>query len=403
MYLNTFIMRIRLLALFIIIFCSCSRKGINESGKSDSLRVIDLLSEPESEVSRVSDVSTNIRYVPLQTTANSLVGYVDKLVTCGNNIYIKNSHSVILCFDQQGNFIFKLNKIGRGPGEYSYITDFDVSSDNKTLVALSNGTILIFDSNGIEFVFTKSIKLNPPFPSKIDLLPGTNNILLSIDPMTGSEECLSLLVDLSGDTLHLRPNYYRFEKKDKLTRGMANESLHYKFGKDLCFKEEFCDTIFFVDNESNTFLPRLIIDSKGRGLSPIVRYDSEYAKNHGNTVYWVNSIMEMHRFIIYTYEHNMSRNKVLYDKSIKKKFKVAFNDALKDDIVGGPPLDLSFCSEDKAYSLIEVLKLKEYIDSENFLNAKVKDTQKKQALKAISESLNETDNPVLVVVTLLAD
>lgn len=393
-------MRIKLLAFLIILFCSCNRKGTLESGKSEIPVVIDLLSEPESEVSRLSDISTNVQYFPLQTTKNSLIGYVDKIVTCGNNIYIKNSYSEILCFDLEGNFLFKLNKTGRGPGEYSYITDFDISSDNKTLISLSNGKILIFNNNNYEFVFTKSINLKPPFPSKIDFLPGTNNILLSIDPMTGLENSLTLLIDFNGDTILLKPNYYRFEKKDKFIRGVANESLHYKFGKVLCFKEEFCDTVYFIDKELNRFLPRLIIDSQGKGLSPIVRYDSEYAKNHGNQIYWVKSIMEMPRFIIYTFEHNMSRYKVLYDKSIEKKFKVAFIDALKDDIIGGPALDLGFCSEDKAYSLVDVLKLKKYINSINFLNTKVKDPHKKQDLKTLSESLKETDNAVLVVVTL---
>lgn len=394
------IMKIKLLIVLIILFCSCSRKGTIESRKSEIPMVIDLLSEPESEITRLSDISTNVQYFPLQTTKNSLIGSIDKVVKWGNRIYIKNSYSEILCFDEKGNFIFKLNKTGSGPGEYKYIADFDISSDNKTLIVLSNGKILIFNINDNEFKFEKSINLKSPFPSKIDFLPETNNILISIDPMTGLEISLTLLIDFNGDTILLKPNYYRFEKKDKLIRGMANESLHYKFGKVLCFKEEFCDTVYFVDKELNSFLPRLIIDSNGKGISPIVRYDSEYARNHGNQIYWVKSVMEMPRFVFYTYEHNMSRYKVLYDKSNKRKFKMAYIDALKDDIIGGPSLDISFCSEDKAYCFVDVLKLKKYTNSNDFLNAKVKDNHKKQDLKTISELLNETDNPILVVITL---
>lgn len=108
-------MRIKLLIVLIILFCSCNRQGTFESRKSGIPLVIDLLSEPESEVARLSDISTNVQYFPLQTTPSSLVGNVDKIVTCGNNIYIKNSYSEILCFDQKGNFLFKLNKTGRGP------------------------------------------------------------------------------------------------------------------------------------------------------------------------------------------------------------------------------------------------------------------------------------------------
>jgi len=47
-------MRTKLLIFFMIIFCSCGR-NINQK-TDDNIKVIDLLAEPESEITNVSDI-----------------------------------------------------------------------------------------------------------------------------------------------------------------------------------------------------------------------------------------------------------------------------------------------------------------------------------------------------------
>lgn len=394
-----------------IIFCSCSR---NISQKTDgSIKVIDLLSEPESEITKLSDIATDLVYVPLQTTENSLIKSITKIVTCGNKIYIRNGYTDILCFDKEGKFLYKLNKPGRGPGEYNFIRDFDISSDNKILTVISDGNLVVYNNTGTEFIFDKSINLMYLFQSnsqpisKISMIPGTNNILLSIDPFTGSEQFLSILIKIDGDSLYFKPNHYKFE--DRTTNYMMiNESLQYNFENKVCFKEEFSDTVFFVNKETNEFQPRLIFDSHHQGASPRLRYDKEYGRSHFAEVYRVYLIIETPRYIIYTYEHNKTGYKMLYDKSANKKFKlnewnyyndVASKNALKNDINGGPGFDPDFCCENIVYSSVDALTLKKYVEGEEFAKAKVNDPQKKTALKNLADSLKETDNPVLIVVT----
>jgi hypothetical protein len=239
------------------------------------------------------------------------------------------------------------------------------------------------------------------------MIPGTTKILLSIDPSTGLEQSLSILINTDGDTLYFKPNLYKFENRTT-NYMMINESLHYNFENYVCFKEEAGDTVFFVNSKTNEFQPRLILDSHGKGFLPGIRYDKEYARSHGAESYWVYLIIETPRYIIYTYEHNMTRNKILYDKSANKKFRlkewkiidnIASNNALKDDINGGPVFDPEFSSENIVYSSVDALTLKKYVASEEFEKAKVSDPKKKEALKKLADSLKETDNPVLIVVT----
>jgi hypothetical protein len=407
-------MRTKLLIIFVIVFCSCGRKSTNETVTADSVLKIDLFSEPVSEITRVSDIATELTYIPLQTTENSLVKSITKILTSDNKIYIRNGNSDILCFDRKGKFLYKFNKTGRGPGEYNFIGDFDISSDNKILIVISDGNLLIYNITGEEFIFNKSINLmhlfqsnSQPYPSKISIIPGTANILLSIDPFTGSEQFLSILINIDGDSLYFKPNHYMYGKTDVI-RQMINESLQYNFENKVCFKEEFSDTVFFVNKETNKFQPRLIFDSHGKGFLPRIRYDKEYARSHAAENFWVYLIIETPRYIIYTYEHNKIQYKILYDKSADKNFKlkewdyfnhVASKKALKDDINGGPDFDLDFCSENLVYSSVDALTLKTYVASDAFKNALVKDPKKKNELKKLADSLNETDNHVLIVVT----
>jgi len=398
-------MRTKLLIFLMIIFCSCGRKSTKEAINAGSVRVIDLISEPESEFTRVSDIATDLVYIPLQTTNNSLIRFINKIETLDNKIFIKSS-SEILCFDNKGNFLYKLSKSGRGPEEYMDIFDFDISSDNKTLVTLSyiDKKISVFNNNSTEYIFNKSINLNPLVSSiskvsKISLIPETTNILLSVDPNTGSERALSILISTDGDSVNFKSNCYMIEKEYKPNSYMVNMSLHYKYENKVCFKEFFSDTVFFVNRKTNEFQPGLIFDSHGMGVSTRIRYDREYARSHAAEYYWVNYIIETPGYIIYTYEHNRGFHRMIYDKSLNKKYKIAFEDALTDDINGGPVFDLDFYSENVIYSYVDALTLKTYVASEEFTKAKVSDPKKKEALKKLADSLKETDNPVLIVVT----
>lgn len=389
--------RIFLFALMVIIG-SCSGKNRLKT-EEDTIKTIDLLMEAESEITMLSEIAENIEYIPLETTENSLVGSVTKFIKCDKRIYIKNSFDEIICFDSEGKFINKLNKLGRGPEEYLLISDFDVTTDNKLLVILAGDKIITFRNTGSEFQFAKSMDLNDPVPSRISIIPGTTNILMSVDPVTGKETSLNILINLKGDTLNLKPNSYLFGEDLKGIRRMANESLHYVHAENVFFKEEFSDTVFSIDKNSYEFIPCLILDSHGQGLSPKVRYDREYARNHGNKMYWVYSIMESPGYLLYTYEHNMSRNRIIYNKVANTKYKITLNDPFKDDLAGGPPFDPVLSSDGKMYSLLEVLTLKTHVSKTDFKDIPVNNSGAKEELVRLAHSLYENDNPVVVVVT----
>jgi hypothetical protein len=404
-------MRTRLLFFLLIIFCSCGRKCANDTINADSIIKIDLLSEPEFKVKKLSELAANIEYIPLQTTESSLMGSVrHKIVNIDKRIYIKNiegiSRASILCFDMDGKFLFEIENTGRGPEEYTNIEDFDVSSDNKFLTILSSliHKLLVYGISDTGFTFQRSITLKDPAPYRVSMVPETDKAFLAMPPWLGTEPTLSLLINTIGDTIHLKPNCYKYKMVRKMNYRASNEMLVYSIRNMVCFKEEFSDTVFYVDTKDNSFRPRIIFDSHDTFFTPEMRGGSETSGNQTN---FIANLFETSRYLFYWCGTTDNRKRILFDKKTNTKHKLntdsELKSELKDDLSGGPDFNIEFfnnyCSGGKLFSFIDAITLKKYVAGEDFKNAKVRDSKKKNELRKLAESLNETDNPVLIIVT----
>jgi hypothetical protein len=397
-------MRTKLFIILMIVFCSCGRKSTTETGNAGSVIEIDLLSEPGSKVKNLSEIAENVEYIPLQTVHNSLIGsFKQKIVNRDTKVYILSGMD-ITCFDLDGKFLFRIEESGRGPEEYTFISDFDVSSDNKTLTILTFNKLLVYSISDTGFTFRKSISIKKPDPLLISIVPEADNILLSIAPWTGTEPTLSLLINASGDPIHFKPNCYKYKVVKPLNFRARNETIAYTTGDKVCFKEEFSDTVFCVDTKENSFKPRMILNSHGTLTTPAIRGGSEDVGNHNN---YITNIFETSRYVFYYFGSMQTRSRILFDKTTKTKYKLDDqNDqksALNDDLSGGPDFNIefrdSYCSGGKLFSFAEAIELKKYVAGEVFKNIHTMDPKKKDELKKLADSLKETDNPVLIVVT----
>ena len=411
-----------------VIISSCGRKSTTETSNEDSLIKIDLLTDADAKVTKLSEIAKNVEYIPLETTESSLIGpSVLKVIYTNNRVYLRNSglNGEILCFDMEGKFLYKLQNRGRGPEEYTFISDFDVSSDNKFLTILSSSSskLLTYGISDTGFSFRKSVTLKDPDPGKVSIVPETDKAFLAIAPWTGVEPTLSLLINTDGDTIHFKPNCYKYERVGTRGYRATNEMLVYSIGNMVCFKEEFSDTVFYVNAKDNSFKPRMIFDTHGTSFTPEMRGNPEIPNDHTSLV---ADIFETSRYVFYSYGSSETRKKsipienIIFDKRTNIKYKLDIVtiietildnqveihiNYLKDDLSGGPDFNMGinswsrYCSVGKLFSFVEALTLKQYVNSEDFRNAKVSYPEKKEELKRLADSLNETDNPVLIVVT----
>lgn len=199
-------MRNLLVVILAIVLCSCGRKSISTDN------VIDLLATPESEITKLSDIATDVDYIPLQTTDSSLMSMIYKMIVRGNFLYFGTLNQVF-CFDNSGKFLFKLDKKGRGPGEYEILGNFDINPDNTILAVISRSDILFYNQTDNGFIFKNKISLSTS-PYRINFTNESDNLLLQFSNEDGTNPFSRELINLKGESLITWPNYMKYTLKD---------------------------------------------------------------------------------------------------------------------------------------------------------------------------------------------
>ena len=162
--------------LFILLFTSCdllrSRPNVDELSRHLDVRSIQdmFLFEDNSvqikiEHTQIIDIDTDsyvdvVRYVPLETKDNVLIGNIDKLFFYENRIFVVDmfkSKSVFI-FNDEGQFINKISRFGYKIDEYRSFRDVELDKKTKQLVLYdrNGGKMLFFDLDG-EFIRTQRL------------------------------------------------------------------------------------------------------------------------------------------------------------------------------------------------------------------------------------------------------
>lgn len=135
-----------------VVFTQCVRTS--DGIEPESSYFFDL--NRRESITELFDHIESAETVPLETTDECLIGTIDKILAWEDRYYILDGKfRRILCFDTEGRFLSKLDKVGRGPGEYMYIRDFDIRDER--LYVLEIDKIMVYDLSG---EFQKSIPVD---------------------------------------------------------------------------------------------------------------------------------------------------------------------------------------------------------------------------------------------------
>jgi hypothetical protein len=124
--------------ILVFIFTLYTLYGCKEqNGKMETGSVIRMDIDKRDHIS-VFDIFRKIEIIPLETTDESLIKSIDKLIYYDHNIYILDyDRYKIFVFDSLGHYLFKFDDRGQGPEEYHHIADFDINEKERKLVLLS--------------------------------------------------------------------------------------------------------------------------------------------------------------------------------------------------------------------------------------------------------------------------
>ncbi|MDR0962496.1 MAG: 6-bladed beta-propeller [Mediterranea sp.] len=106
--------------------------------------------------------STPVKYISLETTDNSLINSVSKVIFTNNKFYILDLTSKsVFVFSSEGKYLFKIHRVGEAPGEYIDITDADISNKGDIYIAdVNTSKVLKYTDEGTKY---KEIKTDITF------------------------------------------------------------------------------------------------------------------------------------------------------------------------------------------------------------------------------------------------
>ena len=276
-------------AVFALIAAFSCQSG-KQSGSPVQNVVLDLNLDQKLFLSEIAD---SIEIIPLEQTDESDIRLVYRMVAYKDRYYfyngIGNVESNLLVFDRQGNFIFRLDKKGRGPGEYVGLNDIAVDTHKDELLLLTSGNgIYRYDLNGN---FIDRIRIGSL--GKCLAADSRGNIYLTM--YCNEENPNSLLFISPTDSFYLNPvgegDFVRL-----------NQHSHSNFldshNGDVYYSASYCDSIFKItDGVKEPFLyinyngknfPTREVFKEGRDFQTLSKYKADYKDRFRTDAYHIS-------------------------------------------------------------------------------------------------------------------
>jgi hypothetical protein len=381
--------------LFVILFSfSCSKNK-----NSGELKTINILEAEKSEL-KISEIAESIEYLPL--ASDSVLAPLSQVVYANECYYVKDHKSKFLRFDKNGSLKNQIGRRGNGPGEYRYASNFVVHPDRNIYISGGKeGKIMVFSPEG---KFLRTFDFSQKYVSSFEIF--NDKFLLFYGP--GSEHIPENMeiVDSNGTVHKTFKNQYKFER-GRAVLSFNGECLMYLLKGKLHFKEIFSDTLFYFEKEER--IPKIILNSGDNRFSPEARTKAIEEASAGLGVSGKsifesviqNNLFESSRYLFYSYGFNKKGRIFILDKKSGKQIEIDREVGIRNDLDGGPNITLKINKDDNTvFAWVNAFELKVHVTSDAFKNSTPKYSEKKKELEKLANSLDENDNPVLMLVKL---
>jgi len=392
---------ILILIITVTTLCCCN----SAKDKEDSnIIAFNLKQLPDISELKLSDLGfKKIEYIILETNEQSLLPNTDdllmryKILINDRQIVIHRSNT-ILEFHSDGKFVTRIGTRGRGPEEFYTAHDVNVRENTHDIYLLDRwkNKFFIYSENG-KLKRTFQIQFSPNEFRFIE-----DKILCYSENHMSNIQDSYTLIDTNGRAIKGFPNKYPFKMKDGYM--IQAENLYYTFNNSLYKKEVYSDTIYKFDNEY--FMPHIVLQVGGRLLTTEARaqFDGLYlAKNYIIPL----NLFEFGDYVYYEfiYKYVIPDDVEIYSfigsKTNTFKALIETGTGLINDLDGGPNfVPWTIKNDNTIVGWIEPSKLKSYVATDDFKKSIPKNPEKKKELEILANSLKETDNPVLILVSI---
>ena len=212
-----------------------------------------------------SRVVKDFDIVALETTPEALVGSIDELFFDDEKIFVVDRRVAksIFIFKQNGEFISKIDRVGRGPTEYFEIWDATIDKRQKHIIIqdLEGRKFQYYDYNG-DYLFKKKM---PFLFTSFEILDSATMAFYTsrsynID-FPGLHHKADIAIGKVDGTVHFIHKSKTY--KDDFTYSNYSPRIS-KFNNHVNFNPRYNDTIFKITK--NQLIAEYVLDFQGKGI-----------------------------------------------------------------------------------------------------------------------------------------
>lgn len=351
---------------------------------------------------KLSEVASEVKYIPLETTTESLLGKDILDVTFAGDYLFVCDYVNLFQFTPAGKFIRKIGKEGQGPGEYTQsimAVTYDEDAKQVFISDFRKGKVLVYSFEGKYLYDIETLRGSmTTYKDKTGNLFGITNDYLYTKDKSGKE---LFVYNTKGKELY--SFRFRPEQGVRYPGIIFSYGILYGYQGNTYYKNPLETTIFRLDGKKRIPVYKLDL-SKYEKLSGeddavlVVDKKTNTGTNLPNKAaekkFSFFNILETDRAIGVEYAQGEGHFLAWYDKEKETLCRVrspkAAWDGFTDDIEGGCAIFPRFIRNN---NLIGVL-------TASILLEKVKPSEAKGSLKELLPGLMEDDNQVLAVARL---
>jgi hypothetical protein len=353
----------------------------------------------------LSDIVDSIVYVKLETSAECLLGNTSILVR-NNRIFARMSNpDRILIFDLQGNYLSKLDSLGKGPGEYTGIFQWTASQSGDYLAFsdMATQTIFLYNSDGSfvnkttgTFMWYSGFQLF----NESDLIVCTREILNYTPDFPVVLKYTENLTE--RDTILSK----QWQGVSTLPPGLPGIYIpFFRFMDRFYYKEQANDTLYEIDR-NNKFQSRLVFDSGDKKM------DRNTAHSPNKEGYYnIFSINETSDYLFFDVSFHKKKTKMAYNKNTGELFSLPEyrSDYARESKVVEPindfdgfdyPIKKHDSNGDIWTSVHQIIYLKELEEKGYFRKEAIDKYPERAKLAELVKNSNMDDNPIVRILHL---
>ncbi len=382
-------MRKTIFKLLIIALAVCTQSCQTEL-KDPSFEAINIGSKKNKTI-EFTELFSSVQYIPLETTNNCLMGGVSQFSEFDGRFFILDQKTKqVFAFNHDGEFLNKIGRQGKGPGEFLYPKQF-VINESKSLLYLYDSTQKKIIRYRLDGQFIDEIQVNVYM--RAFALDEKDNILLGY---------VADLPNMKFDT-NISSKIIKFIKIDqqgKITNHIAGiESTPFRLefsyimqkesDKSILFVEPLNESIFNFDGNDISvsyklnFGNRTAPDRLKKGLNIMeVPKNSKQVKFFEDAL--ANYFLGFYRFLtnrdwlFLSYQHQKRFEYFFYNKSLHESIEIsAEQDGWSKFFM---PL---FMNDNSMYAVAEPEKISDKMNEAEKLTSSL-------------SALKEGDNPVII-------